>query len=48
MTNFKREVNMDKLPRIMVCFGIEGKELNINELTETLDIIPTHTSALTC
>ena len=34
---------MDKLPRIVVCFGIEGKELDINELTETLDIIPTHT-----
>lgn len=32
---------MDKLPRVIVCFGITGKELNINELTETLDIIPT-------
>ncbi|MBD5517227.1 MAG: DUF4279 domain-containing protein [Lachnospiraceae bacterium] len=40
--NFECEVNMDQLPRIIVCFGIEGKELNINELTETLDIIPTH------
>lgn len=27
--------------RVIVCFGITGKELNINELTEALDIIPT-------
>lgn len=37
---------MDKLPHIIVCFGITGKELNIDELTETLDIIPTHTRGI--
>lgn len=40
------EKSMNKLPRVIVCFGITGKELNINELTETLDIIPTHTRGI--
>lgn len=44
MNHKKRDmINMDKLPYVKVDFAIEGKNFNLNRLTEELEIVPTET-----
>ncbi|MDO4261395.1 MAG: DUF4279 domain-containing protein [Eubacteriales bacterium] len=37
---------MDNFPHVKVSFVVEGKSLNLKELTEELDILPTETRGL--